>query len=160
MTISVARLYIDLVRPGLSACFVAAVPTIYTLEYEPATVDRPLVYSLLDSRTTGPGGQVYSITYRTLHSACIPYQDPAGAELLALAWVDALPNSILASREFENLGGPIEPLIKASDGRVGATAAISEARVGFKTIAGTLHRAIEFYSTVTVKVNLTLIRSL
>lgn len=159
MAIDVDRLYLDLVRPGLAACFVAAVPTIYTINYEPAAVQRALVYSLLDSRDAVTAGQVHTVTYRTLHSACIPYQDPEGAEDLALLWLDALPNSVLASREFANLGAPIEPLIKPVDGRVGAKCDISEARLGFKTIGGALNRAIEFYSTVMIKLNIELIRS-
>lgn len=159
MTIAVNRLYIDLVRPGLNACFVATVPTILALTYEPAAIQRPLVYSLADSRDATTAGQIHVVTYRTLHSACIPYQDPEGAELLALAWLDALPNSVLASREFLNLGAPIEPLIKPADGRVGAKCDISEARLGFKTIGGALNRAIEFYSIVMIKLNIERIRS-
>lgn len=159
MTIAVGRLYMDLVRPGLTACFVAAVPAILALEYEPTEVQKPLIYSLADSRDATTAGQIHVVTYRTLHSACIPYADPEGAELLALAWLDALPNSVLASREFLNLGAPIEPLIRPADGRVGAKCDISEARLGFKTIGGALCRAIEFYSTVMIKLNIELIRS-
>lgn len=157
--IDLDRLYLDLIRPGLAACFATVTPAPLVLNYEPTSVQRPLIYSLLESRTVGSMNQIMPITYRTFHRVCVPYQDPAGAEDLTLQWLDAMPNSVWASREFAALAG-VEALINVADGRAGGIVQMSEGTLGFVEIGGAKCRAIDFYSTVLVKINASLIRSL
>jgi hypothetical protein len=157
MTIDVDRLYIDLVRPGLNACFLTVSPDLLVLTHEPTSVQRPLIYSLLDRRDTGPVSQLLPITYRTYHALLIPYQDPAGAEALAMQWADAIPNSVLASREFELAAG-VEAIINPGDGRSGGSAQIPEAQLGWAMVGAAKCRVIEFYSTVLVKIDTQLVR--
>ena len=109
------------------------------LKFEPASINAtPMIYSLFVNVRNEDRGQRKVRIYRTMHRLVVARQDYAKAELLALPYIDSIPDSVKAD---PRLDGAI----------TGGLASVVDARGGYATIDGVVFRIIDFFSEVTAK---------
>lgn len=110
-----------------------------TLKYEPASINAtPMIYSLFVNVRNEDKGQRKIRIYRTMHRLVVARQDYAQAELLALPYIDSIPDSV-----------KVDPRLAGSVSS--GLASIVEATGGYVTVDGVVYRVIDFFSEVTAK---------
>lgn len=108
------------------------------LDYEPASVEPPMIYSLLDEVGRPMTGALVARRYRFLHRLVVLWIDNREAEQQLLSYANQIAAAIDAD---PYLGGRI-----TSGG-----ARIVDQQAGFTRINNVLYRILDSYSEVVVK---------
>lgn len=123
---------------GLRETIGAAHGELKMLDYEPTSIQQPpAMYFLLDSFERVQAGQVVTMTYHIKCCLCIRWQDNERAEREIEPYVNSIPASVSAT--------PYLGFLQAG------YASMSGAKSGFKDIAGTTMRIVEFMADVLEK---------
>lgn len=123
---------------GLKTTVAAAHSGLTVLDYEPTSIQQtPAIYFLLDTFKRVEAGQVVTMTYRIRARLCIPWVDNQAAERQIEPYVNSIPACILASPRLGFL--------------TAGYAWVDEGESGFRDIAGTTMRCVDFFVNVLEK---------